>query len=378
MKWKLLSAVVASCVLISAACGDTGPAPTSADTPATQLARSARQIQADIQAAALELNRTMPSHDTLVDPVAREKAAPVAIPALQNMVNAIDEAVPVAAPTSKIQLTALKYHLLGTLSLLGDAQAHEQLEADAAGVDKDNSEAASLALLSTDWLRNHADAAAQARILERIEAMVKADPSSNATASAAFSMYQGGGATPELTDRAKEIATNVSTSPFAKQQKQFLADEAKLAALENKPLVIEGHGLDGKLFSSSQYAGKVILVDFWATWCGPCKAELPRIKDVYRQNHERGFEIVGVSCDRDGEALKAFLKADPEMSWVELYEPGEQFNPLAIQYGVDIIPRMLLIDRNGICRTVEGRAKLERLLPILLAEPVQNSHASDH
>ena len=70
----------------------------------------------------------------------------------------------------------------------------------------------------------------------------------------------------------------------------------RLTLLGNE-MKIEGKLLDGKAFDWSKYAGKVVLVDFWATWCGPCLAEIPKMRKCYDLYHDKGFEIVGISCD---------------------------------------------------------------------------------
>ncbi len=67
--------------------------------------------------------------------------------------------------------------------------------------------------------------------------------------------------------------------------------------LTGDPVKVSGKTIDGKPFDISQYKGKVVIVDFWATWCGPCLAELPNLKKIYEKYHDRGLEIVGVNLD---------------------------------------------------------------------------------
>jgi len=64
--------------------------------------------------------------------------------------------------------------------------------------------------------------------------------------------------------------------------------------LTGEPVKVSGKTVDGKPFDISEYKGKVVIVDFWATWCGPCLAELPNLKKIYQKYHDRGLEIVGV------------------------------------------------------------------------------------
>jgi thiol-disulfide isomerase/thioredoxin len=151
--------------------------------------------------------------------------------------------------------------------------------------------------------------------------------------------------------------------------KDQLAEAKKLRSLENKPLTIAGVRDNGNQLSTADWKGKVILVDFWATWCGPCRAELPRVKKAYADFHDKGLEVLGVSCDNDGNELAQFLKANPDMPWPQLFDaktPG--WHPLAKSYGINGIPTMFLIDKKGVVRSVTARENFEDEIPKLLAE----------
>jgi thiol-disulfide isomerase/thioredoxin len=113
--------------------------------------------------------------------------------------------------------------------------------------------------------------------------------------------------------------------------------------------------------------GKVVLVDFWATWCGPCVAELPNVKKAYQDLHAKGFEIVGISLDRDKERLTKFL-AENEMTWPQYFDGLQWQNKISTQYGINSIPSMWLVDKKGILRDMNGRAGLEEKVQKLLAE----------
>jgi thiol-disulfide isomerase/thioredoxin len=126
----------------------------------------------------------------------------------------------------------------------------------------------------------------------------------------------------------------------------------KVSPPENKAtpgpaMELAGPTLDGKTFNIEEMRGKVVLVDFWATWCGPCRAELPNIKRLYRRYHDRGLEIVGVSLDSSDKDLARFVK-DEEIPWPQIiFENSRDNNPLALKYGVDAIPHTYLVDREG-------------------------------
>jgi len=101
---------------------------------------------------------------------------------------------------------------------------------------------------------------------------------------------------------------------------------------------------DGKLVHLADYRGKVLLLDFWATWCGPCKIEIPWFMDIQRRNKDRGFEVLGVSMDDEGwEVVKPFL-ADLQVN----YRVVIGNDATAQLYGgVDALPTTFLIDRGG-------------------------------
>jgi peroxiredoxin len=111
--------------------------------------------------------------------------------------------------------------------------------------------------------------------------------------------------------------------------------------------------LHGKLVSLSELKGKVVLIDFWASWCGPCRQNNPHLKKLYNKYHSKGLEIYGVSLDEDVESWKKAVRHD-KLIWIQVIDEKGWEAPSASAYSVDMIPTSFLIDRQGIIRTINA------------------------
>jgi peroxiredoxin len=104
--------------------------------------------------------------------------------------------------------------------------------------------------------------------------------------------------------------------------------------------------LDGKSFKLADLRGKVVLVDFWATWCGPCVAELPNLKKLHDEYADQGLVVVSISFDRSADATRRYA-AEKQMSWTQIWAEKANKGPLAELYGVNAIPATFLIGPEG-------------------------------
>ncbi|MBW3597987.1 MAG: redoxin family protein [Planctomycetes bacterium] len=179
-------------------------------------------------------------------------------------------------------------------------------------------------------------------------------------------------------DEAKEVydalAETVAAleNPEVKQQlEEALSNAQKRVGLVGQEVAVENMvNLAGEPIDWSNYKGKVVLLDFWATWCGPCIEEIPNIAEVYATYKDEGFEVIGVNLDDNIEDVQKFFE-DEQLAWtIAIPADPEQRgfeNPLAQKFGVDAIPFMLLVDQEGKVAAIHTRGpRLEQEVRRLL------------
>lgn len=119
--------------------------------------------------------------------------------------------------------------------------------------------------------------------------------------------------------------------------------EARKEAREPLPADLTLRTLDGRSVTFGELRGKVVVLDFWATWCKPCRDALPHLRRLAARMEDKPFELVSVSVDRDEEAMRTMVEEE-EMTWTQVWDPEKH---LVRAFGVETYPFYLVVDHEG-------------------------------
>lgn len=172
-------------------------------------------------------------------------------------------------------------------------------------------------------------------------------------------IYDKMGPAPKATEMGQKVETYLN---------QMLANEKAMEATEVGKTAPDFSAAtpNGKTLSLNQAKGKVTIIDFWASWCGPCRKENPNVVAMYNELHDKGLNIIGVSLDKDDAKWKGAIEKD-NLTWQHISNLQGWDEPIAVQYGVTSIPATVILDKNGVivARNLRGeelKAKVKELL----------------
>lgn len=170
----------------------------------------------------------------------------------------------------------------------------------------------------------------------------------------------------ELDSIVSKFSPEIGKSEYVEQLKKIIEEQKKTAVGVVAP-DFTMNDPEGKPIQLSSLRGKVVMIDFWASWCSPCRQENPNVVKLYNQYHSKGFEILGVSLDRGKDEWIQAIK-DDQLSWLHVSDLQFWQNSAARLYGVNAIPQTYLLDKDGVIiakglRSEQLAAKLKELFP---------------
>ncbi|WP_336517520.1 TlpA disulfide reductase family protein [Pollutibacter soli] len=169
----------------------------------------------------------------------------------------------------------------------------------------------------------------------------------------------------QIENRYNQMNPDLHGSIFAKQLAQQIAD-SKVGAIGSEAIEFVQNDIEGKPVSLSSFRGKYVLVDFWASWCGPCRHENPNVVEAYKKFSDKNFTVLGVSLDRAREPWLQAIK-DDNLIWTQVSDLKFWNNEVAKIYRIEGIPQNFLVDPKGVIiaknlRGPELHQKLQELL----------------
>lgn len=285
-------------------------------------------------------------------------------------------------PEEQLPFIVMKVRSMVMMSQLGDENGIEQAMAFIKPYrDSENAQISSVAKDITQQLKLALFPSMNAEERQALVDEIFAEPEANGLTRFNFRSVLRLGETMEASAEPKEAAATYRriAKLAAKSENEQIVElaekfvgKARLVELPGNKMEVFGKTLDGNEIDWESYRGKVVLVDFWATWCGPCLQELPNVLANYEKYHDRGFEVVGVNLDNEKSEIQGFIKKH-DIPWTNIFPEDPESrgwnHPMATYYGIEGIPSVILVDQEGkVVSTMARGPELERLLAELFDE----------
>lgn len=197
------------------------------------------------------------------------------------------------------------------------------------------------------WLTTRSLEPADIELAERTMMMLDRDPSGLAQ------------------EFARQVGNTFESLSSIDSNAAWIAGWAQRQLLLQSPINIEGQTIQGDSFDWNAYRGKLVLIEFWATWCGPCHDQMAEVLALYDQYHDDGFDVVGIATDENLAVVQSFVR-NADLPWTTIHSPANGDSSLSRQFGVRLIPTNILVDRRG--NVVSLQPYGEELEQLLAAE----------
>jgi peroxiredoxin len=198
-----------------------------------------------------------------------------------------------------------------------------------------------------------------------IRSFIKSRPNSAVAAYAIFANFQNNPSISDLEEMYKMLSPELRESKFGKLALERV-DKVRGTSIGYKAIDFTQNDVNGNPVALSSFTGKYVLIDFWASWCGPCRAENPNVVEAYNEFKSKGFDILGVSLDSAKDKWLKAIEKD-KLTWTQVSDLKGWSNEVAVKYGIQSIPSNLLLDKEGkiLAKNLRGeelKAKLAELL----------------